>query len=112
VNIGVKSLKRCDLVTLSGRFDSANAPEFDERLLELVEAGQRSLVVDMSDVSYVSSAALQALLHAQIRARKKVPQVHVVLAEAQPDVKDTLALVGFHHVFDMYDSVVEAVGSF
>jgi anti-anti-sigma factor len=66
----------------------------------------------MSDVSYVSSAALQALLHAQIRARKKVPQVHVVLAEVQTHVKDTLELVGFHHVFDMYDSVVEAVGSF
>ena len=37
MEIKVETLKRCDLVGLSGMIDSANAPDLEEKLLDLIE---------------------------------------------------------------------------
>jgi len=112
VEIDIKTMKRCHRVDVSGRVDSATAPDLEEKLLELVAAGNGNLVVDLSQVGYISSAGLKALLHAQIRAREKFPQGEVKLAAVPAKLRETLELVGLHHVFKMYDDTTEAVGSF
>jgi anti-anti-sigma factor len=45
-----------------GRLDSATAEEFGDRLVALVEAGCRSLLVDLKNIAYISSAGFRALL--------------------------------------------------
>jgi anti-anti-sigma factor len=45
-----------------GRLDSATAEEFGDRLLALVEAGCRSLLVDLKNIAFISSAGFRALL--------------------------------------------------
>lgn len=49
-------------VAVSGRMDSGTAPLLSERLTRLVQAGSTRLVVDLKDVSYISSAGFRALL--------------------------------------------------
>lgn len=112
MEIDVKNYKRCHLVNVSGRVDSATAPDLEERLLELVAAGNGNLVIDLSDVGYISSAGLKALLHAQIRAREKFPQGEVKLSAVPAKLRETLELVGLHHVFKICEDTTEAVGSF
>jgi anti-sigma B factor antagonist len=112
MEIKVETMKRCELVTLSGQIDSAVAPDFEQQLLDLIEAGKKNLVVNLRDVTFISSPGLKALLAAQIRARKKVPSGEVVISEITPKMKEILDLVGLHHLFRFYDSDVEAVGSF
>jgi anti-sigma B factor antagonist len=112
VEIDVKNMKRCHLVSVSGRVDSATAPDLEEKLLELVASGNGNLVIDLSQVGYISSAGLKALLHAQIRAREKFPQGEVKLSEVPAKLRETLELVGLHHVFKILDDTTEAVGSF
>ena len=112
MEIKVEGMKRCELVTVSGQIDSASAPELEQRLLDLVEAGNKNLVVNLRDVTFISSPGLKALLAAQIRTRKKLPPGEVVISEIQPKLKEVLDLVGLHHLFTFYDQDVEAVGSF
>jgi anti-sigma B factor antagonist len=112
MEIAVSNLKRCDLVKVSGQIDSATAPELENQLLDLVERGKGNLVIDFEDVTFLSSAGLKALLHAQIRIRQKSSRGQVVAANVPPNLREIFELVGLHHIFDMYDSTAEAVGSF
>lgn len=112
MEIKVEAMKRCDLVTVSGMIDSANAPDLEEKLLDLIEGGQKNLVLSMSEVTFISSPGLKALLAAQIRARKKVPPGEVIISQMPSSLREVLELVGLHHLFRFYEQDVEAVGSF
>jgi anti-sigma B factor antagonist len=112
MEIKVESMKRCELVTLSGQIDSATAPELEETLLNLVDSGHKNLVLNLHDVTFISSPGLKAFLAAQVKARRKVPAGEVVIAEITPKMREILELVGLHHLFRFYDTEVEAVGSF
>jgi len=112
MEIKVESMKRCELVTVSGQIDSLSAPDLEQCLLDMVEAGKKNLVVNLRDVTFISSPGLKALLAAQIRTRKKLPPGELVISEIPPHLKEVLDLVGLHHLFNFYDQDVEAVGSF
>jgi anti-sigma B factor antagonist len=107
-----KAMKRCELVVVSGQIDSANAPDLEEFLLDLIQAGKRNLVLNLKEVTFMSSAGLKAMLSAQVKTRRKVPPGSIVISELNPQLKGTLELVGFHHLFGFFESDTEAVGSF
>lgn len=111
MEVNVRPLKRVQLVAPSGRIDHQSAPLLEQKFNELLDAGHFRIVVDMSGVDYISSAGLRVLLG----IRKKVRRWNrgdLRLAALKPMVKETFRLVGFTHIFDIYDDVVEAVGSF
>ena len=112
MEISKTAMKRCELVTVSGEVDSATAPELEETLRDLVTSGKKNLVINLKGVPFMSSAGLKALIAAQMKARRMIPGGDVVLSEVPPYLKDTLELVGFHHVFRFFDDDVAAVGSF
>jgi anti-sigma B factor antagonist len=112
MKIDIQSMKRCLLVKVSGQIDSSSAPQLEQELLGLVDAGHKHLVVNMRDVDFVSSAGMKALLAAQIRLRKALPPGEVAITELSPRLKDTFQLVGLHLLFKYFENDVEAVGSF
>jgi anti-sigma B factor antagonist len=112
MEIRVETMKRCELVTVSGEIDSTVAPKLEHDLLEMIEAGKRTLVLNLRDVTFISSPGLKALLAAQIRTRRKFPPGEVKISEIQPNLKEILDIVGLHHLFSFYDTNVEAVGSY
>ena len=112
MEIRTEEMKRCVLVTLSGRIDSSQAPDLETELVDLVQSGKKNLTINMKAVDFISSGGLRALVTARIKARRMTPMGNVVLSELQPRIFGTLELVGFHHLFTIYDTDLEAVGSF
>jgi anti-sigma B factor antagonist len=106
------NMKRCELVSVSGQIDSVQAPEFEQELLGLIQAGTKNMVLNLAEVTFISSAGLRSLISAQIKVRRMVPRGEVVLSEVPSQLKGTLELVGFHHLFRFFDSDAEAVGIF
>jgi len=51
------------IVRVDGNTDSASADEFEKKVMEVVDAGARHLVLDLSKVPYMSSAGLRVLQH-------------------------------------------------
>ncbi len=111
MDISVREMKRVVLVGPTGRIDHQSAPELQKVLDEQIAGGHFRLVVDMSKVSYISSAGLRVLLAAR-KGVKRWNRGDLRLAGVQPFVKETLELVGFTRIFEMYDDTVDAVGSF
>jgi anti-anti-sigma factor len=112
MEIKTEAMKRCELVTVSGRIDSSTAPELEQALLGFVQAGQKNIVVNLRDTTFISSAGLKALLSAHMKVRKAIPPGAVVISEITPELSESFNLVGFDRLFKFYDKDLQAVGSF
>jgi anti-sigma B factor antagonist len=110
MEISVKPLKHIDIVSVAGRVDSATAPEFDNAMKGLLERGRKKIVLDFTDLDYISSAGLRAMLSALKSAKNSGG--NVVLYKTNDRIRDTLTLVGFQTLFLQFEDLVEAVDSF
>ncbi len=97
------------VVTISGRVDSVNATALDDELGTALRANKK-LVLDLKDVTYLSSAGVRAILKTSQNAQKS--EGGVALACLPPRVMEVLENVGMMEVLRSYPSVQEAVASF
>jgi len=112
MEIKAESMKRCELLSVSGRVDSSTAPELEKVLLGLIQSGQKNIVVNLKDTDFISSAGLKALLSALMKVRKMIPAGDVVISEIRPELRESFDLVGFDRLFTFYEDNMRAVGSF
>jgi len=110
LNINVETLKRVDLVAVNGRIDSNSAPQFDQALKDIMSAGRYNIVLDLSGVSYMSSAGLRGIVSALRECKKKRGDVR--LAAPSERVSEVLSLAGLDPLFQLFDDSTTAVGSF
>jgi len=112
--ITVENMKRVTLVTVSGRVDSSNAAELDNTLKGIMNDGIYSIVLNLSAVSYMSSAGLRALVSALRECKKHRGDVR--LSEPSERVAEVLDLAGLTvaeaPLFQVFDDNITAVGSF
>ncbi|MEJ5240778.1 MAG: STAS domain-containing protein [Anaerolineales bacterium] len=111
MEVNVKEYKHCVLVTVTGRVDSATAPNLNEVFEDLLRRGRFKIVVDMSGVEYMSSAGFRVLLSAQ-RTCRRYHRGEVVLALVPQRVLEALDLAGFTKVFKTFDNLPDAIGYF
>lgn len=111
MEITTSHLKRCVLLTASGRIDSATAPKLQSALNEVTDEGNYKLVLDLTDVDFTSSAGLWVLANTQKKC-KRFNRGEVVLSGLQKRVYDALDLAGFIHYFKIFEDSTQAVGSF
>ncbi len=112
--ISVEQLKRVSLVAVTGRVDSSNAAELDNTLKEIMNNGTYNIVLNLSGVSYMSSAGLRALVSALRECKKHRGEVR--LSEPSERVAEVLDLAGLTvteaPLFQVYEDDTAAVGSF
>ncbi len=104
-------LKRCTLVRLQGRIDGSVAPELGSHLRTITDSGRYKIVINMSGVTYTSSAALRELINAW-KACRRWNRGDLRLAEVNPTVDKVLELTGLKSQFVIFPTEAEAVGSF
>ena len=104
-------LKRCDLVELSGRFDSNTAPELDVALRASMDQDIHRIVLDMGGVEYFGSAAIRSLVVAYKECRRW-NRGDVRLANVPDRVRHVLDLAGLWQVVQCFENSALAVGSF
>jgi anti-sigma B factor antagonist len=110
MEISTKKLKHCNLVKISGRVDSSTAPQFSQALDSQIAKGTYKIVLDMSDLEYMSSAGFRALLGAQRNCRR-YNRGEIVLAAVPTRIREALELAGFTELFKSFADPLEAVGS-
>ncbi|RME76608.1 MAG: anti-sigma factor antagonist [Chloroflexi bacterium] len=106
-----KQLRRCDLVTVSGRIDAATVKQLSDVLSEIKNAGRYNIVLNMKNVTYISSAGLSELIDTQ-NTCKQLNRGELVLAEVPDRIMDVLKLAGLTSLFKIFTTETEAVGYF
>ncbi len=103
-------LRRCDLFKLAGRFDSSKAHDVEAAFWAAIGAGRFRLVLDMSDVDYISSGFLRVLMATQ-KEVKRFNRGDIYLAAPSQRIQDVLKLAGLDAMFKTYATPEEAVGA-
>ena len=111
MEITVQEFKHCDMIKVSGRVDSATAPQLAQALEAANDGGKYKLVVNMEGLEYMSSAGFRALLAAQRNCRR-YNRGEVVLSNVPERIREALELAGFTELFKTFDDSLTAVGHF
>ena len=107
----VKPMDNCDIVEIKGRIDSFTAPQLSDTLHNITQNKVYKIIIDMNDVSYISSAGLRILIDIQ-KICKKLNQGEVILTNLPQRVYETLELAGFLPLFKFYSNVNSAIEAF
>lgn len=94
-------------VQLSGRLDAQTSKAVEDQLLSLIEQGERSLVLDLSHLNYISSVGLRVFMLAAKRLKSVNGRMSV--CGLQPTVQQIFEIAGFTTIFRIFPTQVEAV---
>jgi len=97
------------ILALSGKLDATTAKTFEDRILGAINSGTQRLVVDLSQLDYVSSSGLRVF----ILAAKRLQTVDgkIVLCSMKDHVRQVFDLAGFSSMLSIYASRDEAIKS-
>ena len=93
-------------ITLSDGGDAA----LKDKMRSLVQQGQKKLLLNLGDVSYVDSAGLGEIVQSYATVNKNGGTLK--LLNITKRIKDLLSITKLLTVFETYDSEAEAVASF
>ena len=108
----VQNLANVVLIEVEGRIDHSTAPAFGSALLPQVEgcSGEnKKLVLDLSKVTFMSSAGLRVLMIAAKGCRKQVGKI--VLAALPPTIREIFKIGRFDMVLETFPTVREALAA-
>ena len=99
------------IVDLSGKITlGENTGILRDELRSLLSQGNKHILLNMADVSYVDSAGLGELVGAYTTAANQGGSVK--LLHLQGKLKDLMQITKLHTIFPAYDNEQEAVASF
>jgi len=97
-------------VTPRGRVDAASSPALGDRFKSILNRGETRIIVDMAEVSYISSSGLKVLLNASREARRR--QGQLVLCNLEPKIASIIEMIGFDQVFPIAQDMEAAARLF
>ncbi len=97
-----------DLLVLRpvGRIDNLTSPAFQERLLVAARSGAADLVLDFTEVEYISSAGLRALIAA---SRAKPSERRIAVAALNAVVEEIFEISRFSEVIPVFATIEDAI---
>jgi anti-anti-sigma factor len=121
------------VIRISGHLDGQTYQELIMKANEIVEAGAKNILLDLSDLTYISSAGLVSLHTIALMTRgEKLPDPeqgwsalksmdrtrdgglhkNLKLLNLRPEVTKVLEMVGFSEFFEVFTDKQKAIDSF
>ena len=102
-----KDVEEISVLYLKGYLDAHTAPDFEKALQELVDENRVRIVVNLVDLSYISSAGLGVFMGFIEDIRKKKGDIK--LAEPSDKVFRVFDLLGFPVLYEIFQKEEEAI---
>ena len=109
MNISTKKESNALVVTVSGRLDAVTAPEFEKSISEFIAQGDKTFVINLNGLEYISSAGLRSILASA--KLLKTQNGKLIFSGLQGHVKEVFSISGFHGIFKICDSDAEGLKS-
>jgi anti-sigma B factor antagonist len=105
-----KNTGKCVIIGIKGRLDTINYNILEKRLTELLDQNVSKILVNCSQMDYVSSSGLRILL----MALKRITMVKgkFVLCSLQENIREIFEISGFTTIFEIYPSEEDALRVF
>eukprot|EP00831_Metopus_contortus_P023536 TRINITY_DN20743_c0_g1_i2.p3 TRINITY_DN20743_c0_g1~~TRINITY_DN20743_c0_g1_i2.p3 ORF type:complete len:111 (-),score=26.50 TRINITY_DN20743_c0_g1_i2:197-529(-) len=100
-------VKNSYVIKVSGRMDASNASLFEEEVKKLLAEGNKNLIAELENLEYISSAGLRSILSAGKLV--KAENGSLKLCSLSGIVLEVFEISGFDTIFQIYESIEEAV---
>lgn len=107
MDVSTRKEKQTMLISLKGRLDAVAAPELEKCCVELLEAGETKLVLELAALEYISSAGLRSVL--SVAKKLKAVGGALSLCCLSGLVQEVFTISGFDSFLPMYATVEEAL---
>ena len=98
------------VVKVSGRMDAENAPRFQQACEEWMARGTTRILVELSDLQYVSSMGLSCFLAVAKALQPRAGSVILCQLQGLPrQVFEMTRLIGLFPVFDTMDAALASL---
>lgn len=106
MTVTIKNVEEILLVEVSGKIDGQSAPELERQVVPAVSAAGK-VILDVSQVSYMSSAGFRTLLllYRSVQSRRG----RLALVGLADEVRETMEMTGFLKFFVLAGSTGEGV---
>jgi anti-sigma B factor antagonist len=98
------------LLKLSGQIDSYTAEEITKIIDSHINNGNFKVIVDLTNIDYLDSAGLSAMINAKTKLGKHAGDLRIVGLKGK--AKDVFDLAGLTDLFNLFDSREKAFDNF
>lgn len=106
MEINIKTIDDVKIAVLKGDIDATTAPLVTQEVLPLVEPGRR-IILDMTEVPFMSSAGLRVLL--SLYRQSSVKEAKLLLVGLNEELQDTMSVTGFLEHFQTSNTIEEGL---
>jgi anti-sigma B factor antagonist len=106
LSLATRSVSDHVILEIGGEIDVYTAPRLRERLIEMVNAGEKHVVVDLGRVEFLDSTGLGVLVGAHRRLKAREGSLNLVCPHER--LLKVFRITGLDNVFDIHRSVEEA----
>ena len=90
------------LIELGGEVDLYTAPEFKERMVQVIEEGKTRVVVDLSKATFIDSTTLGVLVGGVKRLRPSGGSLAIVCSDQ--NIQKIFEITGLDRVFPIHET--------
>jgi anti-sigma B factor antagonist len=91
------------VITVSGEVDLATSPELDTAIIAAIESEAASVVIDLTDVSFMDSSGLGVIVRGLKRCREADKDLDLVITNER--VLKVFGITGLDQVMPIHDSI-------
>ena len=110
MQISVKTAKEVKVLAFEGSLDTQTSPDAQTQLTQLMEGGDKKILVNFEKLHYISSAGLRILLAAA--KQLKTADGELRICDLNEVVKEVFDISGFSTIFKIFGTESEALKEF
>ncbi len=94
------------IVSVSGRLDTTNYQELENKLQQLVDDSETNMIMDCQKLDYISSSGLRVFL--MFLKKLKTSNGKFYICNLQDNIQEIFQISGFTNIFKIFDSLEKA----
>ncbi len=104
--MNIKESKKVAVIAPKGKLDTIASPEFSKEITTVLEKKPKTCIIDLKEVSFLSSSGLQALLLGAKMSKKE--DIKYVVCGMNEMVEDVFMLSGFDRFIENFKDLKAA----
>ncbi len=107
MEIKVSSLEKIKIIHILGELNSVTSVEAEQKIIQFIVGGNQNLLIDFSNLQYISSAGLRIFLVAN-KLIKKNGTGSISFCNLTGTVKEVFEISGFQKIFRCFADIEAA----
>ena len=107
MEISVRAADQVQVLEFAGMLNTQTSPDAQDRLTQLIEAGESKILVNFEKLEYISSAGLRVLLTAAKQLKTAGGELRI--CSLNDIVKEVFDISGFSTIFKVFSDETEAL---